>query len=100
MGHLFIADGWGETREYDTVACCHCGIPVAVLDTKKCSSAEYRPKRRCSRCDGPLCKACHEQLESFPIGSCSPLAAKVEHARETGEWDRNLVYRYRTVTGA
>lgn len=70
----------GRKQEYDTEQCKHCGAVIAVLsrplgqkeylssvdvarDTQKAGTRgeNYVGKRRCCKCRGNLCKACHSQ---------------------------------------
>lgn len=98
MGYLIIdhrggtnPDGTkGELQELDTVGCKHCGAVIRIV-LKGVASA-YETPFKCTRCRGPICKACAHNMEV--TGLCNPLKARLDHAVKVGHWDEAWQHRY------
>jgi hypothetical protein len=99
MGYLMIdhrgtmaPDGTkGRLQEFDTLACKHCQAVVAVLDKNHPNVRSYTPKFKCTRCNGPVCRAC------AALGVCNPIQARIEHAVKTGRWDEKYLFKQGSV---
>ncbi|MBW3538761.1 MAG: hypothetical protein KY476_00675 [Planctomycetes bacterium] len=99
MGYLLIdarACG-GEKQEFDTVACVHCGAAIKIVIRGLATAADYETKFRCSRCNGPICRACQERVDEAGGACTGNIKAKIDHAIKTGQWDDRRRYRYRIL---
>jgi hypothetical protein len=78
----------GTLVTLDTVACKHCGKVIAVIIGPV---KEYVGKRRCNRCDGPICEYCAS------LGFCNPLPARIDHAVKVGQWEEEWRHEYKIL---
>ena len=65
---------------FDVIGCKHCGAAIKIVRVgiNKASDTKYR----CSKCHGPMCRYCAEELGGAN-GHCMPQAAQVDYAQRT-----------------
>ena len=80
QGALIITDPGAETREFDTITCCHCNTIVVIAH--RCAPEDAGGF--CRMCFKPTCKACAAH------GRCTPFEAKLEAQERQYETRRSL----------
>lgn len=70
-----------QTKEYDTITCCHCNWVIHVKPGSASTvylipQLEGPPVEEmgamCRQCDKPVCLRCHD------LGTCTPLMRRIE----------------------